>query len=80
VINAPDMWVRADGVFEAIIEARYFFTAQGIIRERNRKFSDDEMLTRLRTLHEKQGWLSGILIDETDDMPSSSAYAHRFGG
>ena len=80
VINAPDMWVRADGVFEAIIEARYFFTAQGIIRERSRKFSDDEMLTRLRTLHEKQGWLSGILIDETDDMPSSSAYAHRFGG
>ncbi len=80
VVNSPDMWVRADGVFEAIIEARYFYTAQGIIRERSRKFSDDEMLTRLRTLHEKQGWLSGILIDETDDMPSSSAYAHRFGG
>jgi hypothetical protein len=38
VINAPDMWVRADGVFEAIIEARYFYTAQGIIRERSRKF------------------------------------------
>jgi hypothetical protein len=38
------------------------------------------MLIKLRSLHEKQGWLSGILIDETDDMPSSSAYAHRFGG
>jgi DNA invertase Pin-like site-specific DNA recombinase len=80
VNNTPDMWVRADGVFEAIIEARYFYTAQGIIRERSRRFSNDEMLTKLRALHEKQGWLSGILIDETDDMPSSSVYAHRFGG
>ncbi|HTM81953.1 recombinase family protein [Asticcacaulis sp.] len=80
VENEPNMWVRADGVFDAIIEPRYFYTAQGIIRERNRKFSDDEMLAKLRALHGRQGWLSGILIDETDDMPSSSAYAYRFGG
>ena len=80
VVNTPEMWVRADGVFEAIVEARYFYTAQGIIRERSRKFSNDEMLAKLRALHEKQGWLSGILIDETGDMPSSSTYAHRFGG
>lgn len=26
-----------------------------------------------------KGWLSGILIDENEDMPSSSAYASRFG-
>jgi hypothetical protein len=25
------------------------------------------------------GWLSGIVIDEAEDMPSSSAYRHRFG-
>ncbi|MGN6210502.1 MAG: recombinase family protein [Asticcacaulis sp.] len=80
VVNSPDMWIRADGVFEAIVEPRHFYTAQGIIRERNRKFSDDEMLTRLRDLHSREGWLSGILIDETDNMPSSSAYAYRFGG
>ncbi|WP_324291040.1 recombinase family protein [Asticcacaulis sp. SL142] len=80
VENDPDMWVRADGVFEAIIEPRHFYTAQGIIRERNRKFTDADMLTRLKALHERQGWLSGILIDETDDMPSSAVYAYRFGG
>ncbi len=80
VVNAPEMWVRADGVFEAIIEPRYYYMAQGIIRERSRRFSNDEMLAKLRSLHEKQGWLSGILIDETEDMPSSSVYAHRFGG
>ncbi|MGE0252420.1 MAG: recombinase family protein [Dongiaceae bacterium] len=80
VENTPDMWVRADGVFDTIVEPRYFYEAQGIIRERSRRFSNDEMLAKLRDLHEKQGWLSGILIDETDDMPSSSVYAHRFGG
>jgi len=80
VENEPGMWVRADGVFQAIVEPRYFYTAQGIIRERNRKFSDDEMLAKLRSLHSREGWLSGIMIDEAEDMPSSAAYAHRFGG
>ena len=80
VANDPDMWVRADGVFEAVVDPRLYYTAQGIIRERNRKFSNDEMLGKLKSLCDRQGWLSGILIDETDDMPSSTAYAHRFGG
>ncbi len=80
VVNTADMWVRADGVFEPIVEPSYYYTAQGMIRERSRKFSNDEMLAKLRTLHARQGWLSGILIDESDDMPSSSAYTHRFGG
>lgn len=79
VVNAPDMWVRADGVFEAIIDPSHFYTAQGIIRERCRKFSNEEMLDRLRKLHEQHGWLSGLIINESDDMPSSSVYAHRFG-
>lgn len=79
VVNPPDMWIRLDGAFKSIVEPRYFYEAQGIIRERCRKFTDDEMLTRLKSLHEKQGWLSGLIIDETEDMPSSSAYAHRFG-
>ena len=79
VNNTQDMWVRANGVFEAVVEASYFYTAQGIIRERCRKFSNEEMLEKLRVLHERNGWLSGIVIDEAESMPSSSAYAHRFG-
>lgn len=77
--NAPADWVRKDGAFEAIIDPSLYYTAQGIIRERNRKFSDDEMLTKLRELHERKGWLSGLVIDETENMPSSGAYQHRFG-
>ncbi len=79
VVNSPDAWVRADGAFEAIVEPQLFFTAQGMIRERNRRFSDQEMLDRLKRLYERHGYLSGLIIDETENMPSSGAYFGRFG-
>ncbi len=79
-INNPrDEWVRKEKAFEAIVETSYFYKAQSIIRERNRKYSDEEMLDKLRSLHEKQGWLSGLMINDHDDMPSSGAYRYRFG-
>lgn len=79
VVNSSDMWVRADGVFEAVVESGYFFAAQDIIYKRSQKLSNDEMLAKLRELHEREGWLSGLIIDEAEDMPSSTAYQHRFG-
>jgi DNA invertase Pin-like site-specific DNA recombinase len=78
--NPPEMWIRADGAFQSIVEPRYFYAAQGIIQARHRKISNEEMLDRLKSLQEQQGWLSGVLIDESEDMPSSSVYANRFGG
>lgn len=78
-VNPPDMWVRANGVFQGIVEPSYFYTVQGMLRERSRRFTNDEMLEKLRALHDRQGWLSGFAINETADMPSSSAYAQRFG-
>jgi len=77
--NPPDKWVRADGAFEAIVEPELFFTAQGMIRERNRRYSDDDMLDRLKKLFERHGFLSGFIIDEADNTPSSGAYFSRFG-
>jgi DNA invertase Pin-like site-specific DNA recombinase len=79
VNNTREMWVRKDNAFPAIVDPSYFFNAEGIIRQRNRKFSNDDMLSKLKALHERKGWLSGILINEADDMPSSCAYAQRFG-
>ena len=79
VYNPVEEWVRADGAFDAIVDPRLFFTAQGMIRERNRRFSDDEMLDRLRDLLKKEGHLSGFVIDEADNLPSSGCYASRFG-
>jgi DNA invertase Pin-like site-specific DNA recombinase len=80
VKNPPKMWIRSDGAFEGIIDPQDFYKAQGIILERNRRFTDDEMLDHLKYLYRKHGLLSGFLIDETDGMPSSNAYRTRFNG
>jgi DNA invertase Pin-like site-specific DNA recombinase len=79
VRNNPDTWIRADGVFEPIVDRELFEAAQAIIAERSRRLSDDELLDGLRRLFEEQGYLSGLIIDETDHLPSSGAYRHRFG-
>jgi len=80
VKNPREMWIRSDGAFKRIIDPEIFYKAQGIILERNRRFSDDEMLDRLKFLYKKFGTLSGVLIDETEGMPSSSVYRFRFKG
>jgi hypothetical protein len=74
------MWIRSDGAFEAIVDPQMFYKAQGIILERNRRFTNEEMLDRLKYLFLKHGKLSGFLIDETEGMPSSSVYRTRFHG
>ncbi|WP_298826343.1 recombinase family protein [uncultured Piscinibacter sp.] len=79
VHNPPEMWIRRDGAFAPIVPADVFYTAQGIIRARARRYSDEELLERLRGLFRNRGYLSGLVIDEAEGMPSSTVYAHRFG-
>jgi hypothetical protein len=57
-----------------------FVQARAIIQARHRHLSDDELLNRLRSLLTHYGSLSGLLIDQAEEMPSSSVYASRFGG
>jgi DNA invertase Pin-like site-specific DNA recombinase len=77
--NPPDKWVRANGVFEGIIESELFFKTREIILARSQKLTDEEMLAKLRGLLSQHGHISGILIDETESLPSSAAFSHRFG-
>ena len=79
VKNPPEAWVRRPHAFEGIVPTELFFTAQGIIRARSRRFSDAELLDRLRELYQQRGFLSALLIDETEGMVSSGAYSSRFG-
>ncbi|MBX3218946.1 MAG: recombinase family protein [Labilithrix sp.] len=79
VRNPPEMWVRDEDAFESIIDQAAFHTVRGIILARHRRLSDDEMLERLKGILEQRGKLSGVLIDELDEMPSAAAYRHRFG-
>jgi hypothetical protein len=79
VRNPPDMWVRAAAAFTAVVQPTLFDAVRRIVQERAHRFSDAEMLTRLAGLLKQTGWLSGLVIDEHDDMPSTAAYRSRFG-
>lgn len=79
VVNHSDMWIKKEGAFQPIVVPEVFFTAQGILRARARKYTDEELIERLRSLYKSRGVLSGLIIDEMEDMPTSSVYAYRFG-
>lgn len=79
VVNPPGMLVRCKAAFEPLIETDTFEAAQSIILSRSRRFSDAEMLELLDAALRAKGHLSALVIDETDEMPSSSAYRYRFG-
>ena len=80
VVNRPEMWIKKEGAFEGIVPPDLFYTAQGILRERAHRFSNEELVEKLRRLFQQHGYLSGLIIDEAEGMPSAAAYAHRFGG
>jgi len=80
VKNPPEMWVRAEGAFEALVSPENFFVARGILQERTRRLSDEDMVAHLRRLGQRHAVLSGHLIDMEEGMPAASAYRARFGG
>ncbi len=79
VANAPDNWIRLDGAFPPIIDAAAFQRAGAIIASRSERLSDTEMLECLQRILDRRLVLSGLIIDEFEDSPSSSAYRSRFG-
>jgi DNA invertase Pin-like site-specific DNA recombinase len=79
IVNPPEQWIRADGVFTGIVAPDLFQKAHTIILARSQKLTDEEMLEKLRGLLNQHGRICGILIDEVADFPSSAAFRHRFG-
>ncbi len=79
VSNPEAMWVRKDNAFEALVSRELFIDAAKRIETRSRHFTEDQMLGMLRDLLAREGRLSAILIDEFDEMPSSTVYKKRFG-
>ena len=79
VVNTPEMWIRKEGAFEAIVPPELFYTVRGIMCARARRYTDAELIERLRRLYENRGFLSGLVINETEGMPSTAVYSHRFG-
>lgn len=79
VANSPEMWIRKEGAFEPIITPETFFRAQAIFEARAHRYTDEDILERLRKLYADKGTLSGFLIDEAPDMPAATSVAKRFG-
>lgn len=80
VSNPPEEWVRKNHAFPAIVPFDLFEQAQNIIYKRSKKITKEQMLNLLKKLLETKGKLSGLLIDEQENMPSSSIYRAKFGG
>lgn len=78
--NPQHEWIRCENAFEAIISPELFLHAQTVISNRSIHLSNDDLLGKLSELFKTKGKLSGIIIDEDDDTPSSSVYRKRFGG
>ena len=55
IVNPPEMWIRKEGAFDPIVPPEMFYTAQGIMRERARRYTDEELIERLRELYRKHG-------------------------
>ncbi len=79
VRNAPDMYIRAAGVFEPVVDTGIFADAQQIIQVRARRYSDDELIGLLGQMLQQHGRLSALIIDECEEAPSSAVYRNRFG-
>ena len=79
VVNPREMWIRAEGVYPAIVDEALFLRAREIVDARSQHFTDAELLEALRAVLKQKGVLSGLIIDEQDNVPSSSAFRSRFG-
>ena len=79
VRNPPAMWVRCDAASRLWSTGLISSLRERSFSERHRRISDAGPARTVTRPREHHGRLSGILIDETEGMPSSSAYRSRFG-
>ena len=77
--NPPELWVRATGLFEPIVDKSIFLKAQELLKQPHVKLSDEELLKKLREALAANGKLSVSIMAATDGTPSAALYAYRFG-
>jgi len=84
VANTPDMWIRANGAFEGVVEPDFFEAAQRIIYERSRRFTDQDTVrlwqrlspsgVHVRRARCKRGMPSPVLDGTTPQCYRPAAY------
>ena len=78
VTNLPESWVVNRDAFAPIIDRKTFDRVQRL-RGREKRWSDEQLLDKLKLLLAKKGELSMKLIDTTPGMPCSTTYYRRLG-
>jgi DNA invertase Pin-like site-specific DNA recombinase len=79
VKNPPNLWVRTIGSIAPAVDRGVFLRAQRRLTLRWLHLTDDELLSRLKSLLEKAGRLSEKIINSTLGVPSIDVYCERFG-
>jgi DNA invertase Pin-like site-specific DNA recombinase len=79
ISNPPNMWIRRENAFNAVIAPEIFAKAQAILAERRRKPTDRELLDGLTDLWHRKGHLSETIITADENLPSCATFIKRFG-
>ena len=77
--NPPEMWIRKEGAHEGIVPKEVFLSAQKVLQARAARYSDDQLIDKLRQLLRRTGWLSAKVITQSPGMPAIKTYADHFG-
>ncbi|WP_314963889.1 recombinase family protein [Bradyrhizobium cosmicum] len=77
--NPPELWIRATGLFEPIVDKSIFLKAQNLLKEKQGRWSNELLLKKLRETLSVNGKLSASIMAATQNMPSAALYAYRFG-
>ena len=80
VRNPPEMWIRRDNAFPAIVDPDLFHKAEIEIASRSKHWTDEQLLDLLRQFLKCHGKLSYRLMKASEGMPCGQVYAARFGG
>lgn len=77
--NPPELWIRATGLYEPIVDQSIFQKAQLLLKEQYVRLSGEQLLKKLREALAANGKLSVSVMEAIDGMPSPALFAYRFG-
>jgi DNA invertase Pin-like site-specific DNA recombinase len=77
--NPPDLWIRTEGAIAPAIDQDVFLQARRRLTLRWQHLDDDQILSRLKSLLEKEGKLSEKIINDALGVPAINVFIERFG-
>jgi len=77
--NPPDLWIRTEGAIAPAVSQDVFMKSRKRLTLRWQHLDDDQLLSRLKSLLEKEGKLSEKIINNTLGVPAINVYDERFG-